>query len=126
MEKINKIFGFVLIIIGILSILANYYNVYPTIAVVVSMSFGGVLCIVSILQTYHYHHDHNPGLWWFVFSAIDALILVAAFYAYGLEMMSEKLAISIMTGLAPLMLPVIGTFIGDVGRIIIKSEPSAI
>jgi hypothetical protein len=44
----------------------------------------------------------------------------------GFGLIEDNLAISILTGLSPTLAPIMGVFLGDCGRIIIKAQPSVI
>ena len=90
--------------------------------------FSAFVGFVAVAQVYHHEEWHydNPGLFWFVYSAISGVVLIFVFYAAGFELIEEHSAISILTGLSPTLMPVMGAFFGDIGRILFKGEPSVI
>ena len=128
MEKINKKLGTPLIIMSLVCVVANYFNVLAMLAFAVNLVVGCLVGVVAMMEVYHYQvcQGHEPGWFWLVFSAIFGVILVATFYATGANLMNEHLSLSLMTGLSPALLPVIGVFFGDIGRILFKSEASVI
>ena len=129
MKKFNKTLGIILAILSIISFVANYFNVMDLPVTVVCFAFSVFVGFVAMMQVYHYQEwatDCNPGMFWFVYSATSGILLIGLVYATGFELIENQLAISIMTGFSPTLVPVIGIFVGDLGRIIIKSEPSVI
>ena len=128
MEKINKKLGIALAIVSVISCVANYFNVLILLAIVASFAFSAFVGFVAMMQVYHYEdwHCDNPGLFWFVYSAISGVVLISVFYMVGFELIEHHLAISILMGLSPTLAPVMGVFLGDCGRIIIKAQPSVI
>lgn len=128
MKKFNKKIGASLIIMSILSIVANYFDVLSTATTVISVILSAFVGFIVMMQTYHYqeHQEHNPAKFWFIFSVISGIVLVCMFYAVGLKLISNQIAQSLATGLFPLLIPAIGIFLGDVGRVVLKDEPSVI
>ena len=128
MKKINKKLGTVLAIVSIISCVANYFNVMVLPMVVASFAFSVFVSFVAMMQVYHYEnwHCNNPGIFWFAYSAISGVILISVFYAVGFELIENHLAISILTGISPTLAPVMGVFLGDCGRVLIKTQPSVI
>ena len=128
MEKINKKLGIALAIVSVISCVANYFNVLILPAIVASFAFSAFVGFVAMMQVYHYEdwNSDNPGLFWFVYSAISGVVLIFVFYMVGFGLIEDNLAISILTGLSPTLAPIMGVFLGDCGRIIIKAQPSVI
>ena len=124
MEKINLKFGIALEILGILSYLGNYYDVLAGPAIVMSISLSVFLGYVAMMQTFHTGHIciSNPGLFWFSYSSINGVVLICAIYATGMHLISEQLSVSLIYGLAPTLVPSIGVFLGDCGRILIGKQ----
>ena len=124
MEKINLKFGIALEILGILSYLGNYYDVLAGPAIVMSISLSVFLGYVAMMQTFHTGHIciSNPGLFWFSYSSINGVVLICAIYATGMHLISEQLSASLIYGLAPTLVPSIGVFLGDCGRILIGKQ----
>ena len=127
MKQFNKKLGIALVIVSILSVTANYFSILVNPALAVSSFVGFLAGIVTMIQVYHYQpsQDHEPGWFWLAFSTVYGIVLVAVFYATGTNLMKEHLALSLMNGLSPALLPIIGVFFGDVGRILIKGEAPA-
>lgn len=128
MEKFDKIFGVALLIMSILSCVANYFNVLATPAIVVNLVLVGLIVIVAVMGTYNYqpYHNHNPGKFWLIFCTVNGVILVGAFYALGCGLISQKCSLSIMVGPALSLIPYAGVLLGDCGRILFKHENSVI
>ena len=83
---------------------------------------------LAMMETYHYqsYHNENSSWFWFIFSAAFGVILVGNFYATGTRLINEQIGLALMMGLWPTILPVLGIFFGDIGRILFKGEPSVI
>jgi len=129
MKKINKKLGIILAISGILSGISNYFDVLATPILVASLLIAIFVAFIAMMQVYHYQAwstDCNPGTFWLVYSALGGAFFVFAFYAMGVKLISQSLSIAITMGILPILVPAIGLFLGNVGRILIKSEPSVI
>ena len=128
MKKINKKLAIVLASLCTISCAASYFNVLVLPAIVASFVLSAFVGFIAMMQVYNYEewHNDNPGMFWFVYSAISGVILISTFYAAGFKLIDDHLAISIMAGLSPALAPVIGIFLGDCGRSLIKAQPSAI
>lgn len=128
MKKFNKKLGIALAIVSVISCVANYFNVMTLPITVVSFAFSAFVGFVAMMQVYRYEdwHYDNPGLFWFVYSAISGVVLISIFYAVGFELIENHLAVSILTGFSPTLAPVMGIFFGDCGRALIKSQPSVV
>ena len=127
MKKTNNKFAAALCIMSLLSVAAIYFEFAATVVMVIALGFSAFISFVAMMCVYHYNgYDFNVGQYWFAYSAVCGVIINAAIFAHGTHIMGEHVAISIILGLIPSILPIIGIFIGDVGRILIKAEPSAI
>jgi hypothetical protein len=124
MEKINLKFGIALEILGILSYLGNYYDVLAGPAIVMSISLSVFLGYVAMMQTFHSGDISfsNPGLFWLTYSSINGVVLICAIYAAGIHLVGEHLSVSLIYGLSPTLVPSIGVFLGDCGRILIGKQ----
>lgn len=124
MEKISLKFGIALEILGILSYLGNYYDVLAGPAIVMSISLSVFLGYVAMMQTFHSGDISfsNPGLFWLTYSSINGVVLICAIYATGMHLIGEQLSVSLIYGLAPTLVPSIGVFLGDCGRILIGKQ----
>ena len=128
MKNFDKTLGIILAIVSILSCVANYFNVLTTLLLVTDFIVGIFATALSMMETYQHqpYFNRNSGWFWFLYSVSFAIILVGIFYATGLELLSEDLGLSLMMGLSPTILPTLGIFFGDIGRILFKGEPSVI
>ena len=128
MKKSNKKFAIALAIVCVISCIANYFNVMVLPVIVASFVLSAFVGFIAMMQVYHYEewHSDNPGSFWFVYSAVSGVVLISILYAVCLELVDNHLAISILTGLSPTLTPVMGIFLGNCGRILIKAQPSTI
>lgn len=128
MKNFNWIFGVVLAIVSILTIMANYFNVVTLFVTIVdamlSVSFG----FIAMLQVYHYQslQNHNPGKFWLIYSTCGGVVLIGVCYASIFNLVSKRFAVSTMIGLTSILIPIFGVLIGDIARVLTKSESSAI
>lgn len=127
MKKIDKILGIALMIVNILSCVANYFNVLATPLMVTSFVVGIFVMAIAMMETYHHqpYYNENSSWFWFIFSAAFGVILVMNFFATGIGLINQQIGLALMMGLWPTILPVLGVFFGDIGRIF-KGEPSVI
>ena len=129
MKKINKKLAIALAIVCMISCVANYFSLMVLPIVAVSFVFSAFVGFVAMMQVYTYQSwawDHNPGRFWFIYSAIIGVILISVFYAVGFGLIENHLGISVLTGLSPALAPVVGVFLGDCGRILFKTQPSVV
>ena len=128
MEKFNKWSRFILSAFCILKGIASYYDILSTPILSVTLGLSAIVSSITMLQTYNYqeYETHNSSLLWLIFSALNGTIIVATLYAIGCKAINEQVCKAILMGLSPAIFPVIGLFLGNCGRILIKSEPSTI
>ena len=128
MRKIDKILGIALMIVSILSCVTIYFNVLTTPVLVIGFVVGIFVMAIAMMGTYHYqsYYNENSSWFWLVYSAAFGVILVGNFYATGIGLIKERLGLSLSVGLSYAILPVLGVFFGDIGRILLKGEPSVI
>ena len=128
MKKVDKNLGISLAIVSILSCVANYYEILAIPALVISFILGVLAMTLAMMEAYHYqeYYNQNSSWFWLLYSVAFGIILTANFYATNLGLINEQLRSSIRIGLYPMILPVIGIFFGDIGRILFKGEPSVI
>jgi len=125
--KKNVKFAGALTITSLLTILALYFHVHPMAVLTFSMCLTMLISFIVMMSSYHYNgYDFNDGQFWFVYSALGGVIIIALLYTNGVHIINPHLAESAILGLAPTTIPVIGLFIGDCGRVLIKNEPSVI
>ena len=127
MRKIDKILGIALMIVSILSCVANYFNVLATPLIVAGAIVGIFAMTLAMMETYHHqsYYNENSSWFWLVYSATLGAILVGNFYSTGIGLINERLGLSLL-GLSYGILPVLGVFFGNIGRILFKGEPSVI
>ena len=122
MEKIkNKMLGCILILLSILCVLANYYDILRIPAIILGLLAAIAIAVVVCKRVYEYRSrfmgsDHK--IWWLTFTSIAAFILVIVFYGLGFDLITVKLAKSLLIGLAPMLIPILGVGIGLIIRFI--------
>lgn len=127
MKKIDKKLGIALAIVSILSCVANCSGVLSTPLAIIGFIVGIFSMTLAMMETYHWeYYNQNSSWFWFIYSAVFWVVLIANFYATGLEWVNKQFGLSLMMGLYPTILPVLGIFFGDIGRILFKAEPSVI
>ena len=127
MKKVNVKFGVALAIMSLLTVIAFYFEVATNLMFTISMGLSVFIAFAAMMGTYHYcGYGYSTGRFWFWYSSGGGGIIVASIYALGMHLLSEHLANSLLMGLFPSIIPVIGVFLGDCGRVIFKAEPSAI
>ena len=128
MKKIDKKLGIALAILSVISCVANYFNVFANPVLVTNFILGVLAMTLAMMETYHYreYYSQNSSWFWFIYSVVFGVVLIANFYATGLEWVNKQFGLSLMMGLWPTILPVLGVFFGDIGRILFKGEPTVI
>ena len=128
MKKFNIIAGIILLIASILTALAWYFNVLPNTALIVTGVIAAIVVFIAALEHFYHRewHEYNPGQFWSVWSAILAVIAVIVLYLRGFEVLDSHLAGAIITGAAFSVVPIVGVFFGDLGKVIQELRYSAI
>ena len=128
MRKIDKILGIALMIVSILSCVTIYFNVLTTPVLVIGFVVGIFVIAIAMMETYHHqpYYNENSSWFWLVYSAAFGVILVMNFFATGIGLINQQLGLALMMGLCPTMLPTLGVFFGNIGRILFKGKPSVI
>ena len=128
MERTNLKLAGALTILSLLTMAtAFFFEIAATLTLSISIFFAVFIAFVAMMSTYHYcGYGYSSGRFWFAYSAVGGVIIIASIYGAGMHLIGDHLAQSLIMGLFPTIVPVIGIFLGDCGRIIIKSEPSAI
>jgi len=127
MKKINVIFAGALTAMSLLTIGAFYFQVLPMIVLTITYCFSAFIAFAVMMSVYHYNgYDVNIGQYWLAYSAMGGVIIIALLYATGMHFINAHLAESIIVGMSPTTVPVIGLFLGDCGRIIVKDEAPAV
>lgn len=125
MRKFNLFVGIALAILSVLTILANYFNVIPVIITGTTVALSALCGLIAMLQVYYwveYLEDYNPGRFWSIYSAIGGVICIVVLNAMGFHLVTEKFGASALYGLTGTLFPIIGLFIGDIGRVLFRSE----
>lgn len=124
MEKIkNKVLAGILIVLSLLTILTDYYDngFVPVLFLAIGICAGVTVSIIVGLRVHSYRSrfmgpDHK--IWWLTFSSVAAFILVIVFYGLGFDLVTVKLAKSLLIGLSPMLIPILGVGIGLIIRFI--------
>lgn len=124
----NKKLGIALAIMSILTMIATYSDILATPVIAVNIILGALISLLIMLKVYHYRGfgEENSGRFWFAYSAVCGVVMIAVIYATGTHLISNHLSLSLISGLFPTILPIIGIFFSNIGRILIKNEPSVI
>jgi len=127
MKRTNVKFAGALVIMSILTIAAFYFGVAASLVFTISICLTAFIAFMAMMSTYHYcGYGYSSGRFWLWYSAVGGVIIIASIYASGMHLIGEHLAYALLMGLFPVIIPVIGVFLGDCGRIILKAEPSAV
>ena len=127
MEKVNVKFGVALAIMSLLTVVAFYFELATNLVFTISMGLSLFIAFAAMMGTYHYcGYGYSTGRFWLWYSAVGGVIIVALIYASGMHLISDHLALPLIMGLFPVLIPVIGIFLGDCGRVLFKAESSAI
>ena len=118
-KKFNRKAGVVLAILSILSGIAIYIGIdailYASIAV------SAIIAIIALLQVFNtelWLQEMNPTSQWLIIAAIAGIICIATLFATGTQAIPIKLGQAIFLGATPLMIPLLGAFLGNTGRIL--------
>ena len=127
MKRTNSKLAGALTIMSFLTIAALYFEFAAMVVLTIAVILAAFIAFVAMMGTYHYcGYGYSSGLFWFAYSAVGGVIIIASIYAAGMQIVSDHLAYSLVMGLFPVIIPVIGVFLGDCGRVIFKAEPSAV
>ena len=127
MKKVNVKFGVALAIMSLLTMVAFYFEVLSAVMLTISICLSAFISFIAMMNVYHYNgYGYNTGKFWFAYSAVGGVIIVALIYASGMHLISDHLTLPLIMGLFPVLIPVIGIFLGDCGRVLFKAESSAI
>lgn len=123
--KFNKIMGIILGILCFISCVANYFGVFVFLAI--AAVFSLFVAFFAMRQVYQYQKStgYNPGYFWEIYTICFGFIILYALCTSGFEKTENHVGIAIVTGLIPTLIPLLGAFLGDFGRVLIKSESSA-
>lgn len=128
MRKFNFIFGVVLLIVGILTSFAWFSNVLPNAALIANNIIACIAIVSITVQNYYYRewHGSNLILFWSIWSITAAVIALSAFYIEGFGILDQRLLMAIITSLKPSIAPIIGIFLGMMGKLIQEVRYSTI
>lgn len=120
-KKVNVILGAILAALSVLYIVSTLVVPLQSLAkpiLIIGLCVSAIIAVLAIPQVYHYqsYDSFNAGWFWFLYACIGAVLWVVSWYLYGFNVLDKMLATSILMGLVPSVLPVLGVFIGDVGR----------
>lgn len=127
MKKFNKFLAIVLAVVSLLTCVAMHLNVLVMPMVIVSAVVSITVAFVAMLQTVHYRkwHEYNPSKFWFVYSAVSGGLLIVGFYLHVFSILTADIT-SAAFGLGFMLTPVLGVFLGDIWRIIVLNEKTAV
>ena len=124
----NKKLGIALAIMSFISSITVYFDVMTVLTIAVSVILAALISILAMLQVYHHQEfgNQNSGIFWMCYSAIAGVIMIAIIYSTGLNLISDHLSLSLLSGMFPTILPAIGVLLGDIGRILFQGKSSTI
>ena len=125
MRKFNFLTAISLAVVSVLAVVADYFNVFAVPTFWVNVALSVIVGIFAFLQVWYYSvfEDHNSLMFWLGHSAIIGMIIVGVLFASGSNAIQENLTVSMVTGLAPNLFPVMGAAFGFYGRVVFKKEP---
>ena len=132
MLKTNKKWGMILAVLCIISCVTNMFNMLSLPvglpAIVMSFAFSAFVAFIAMMQTYQHEdrHCNSHTRFWLIYSAVSGIIVIVAFCAYGFNLIENHISASIMIGLIPALMPIIGVFFGNFGRVFLKGKPAAV
>ncbi len=129
MEKFNRNLGITLAILSILSCVANMFNMLGLPAIIASFAFSALVGCIAMIQTYHHDENllcDNHISFWIFYSVISGIIMFIVSCVGRFGWIENHIATSIIFGLIPTLMPIVGVFFGNFGRILFKGEPSVI
>jgi len=121
MKKVNRKLVAVLAVMSILLGLAVYFDKLLVPAIVVGTVVSIFVTFIAMMQVFHYQEwwgDGNPANFWIAVSAVAAAILVLSTFTIGLSHVFEQLWMSIAAVCCPMVVPAIGVFLGNCGRVL--------
>lgn len=120
MKKNNRILATVLAVASIIFGLVVYFDKLSTLPVVMVTVVSGVISFIAMMQVFNYQEwwGSNPANFWLAVSGVAAAILVFSSYAIGFNQIFEHIWIAFAAVCCPMILPVIGVFLGNCGRIL--------
>lgn len=124
MEKQKKVNLFLCAILAALSVLYIISSLLIPLQVIAKPVFIIGLCasafiaVLNIFQVYHYqsYDSFNAGWFWFLYALIGAVLWVVSACLCEFNIFGKMPTRSMLIGFLPLVIPVLGVFIGEVGR----------
>lgn len=121
MKKKAKILTWILVGFSILVGIAIYFDTLVIPAIVVGAAASVIVGFIVMMQVYNYEEwgwDYNPSLYWSCFAGVAAVILLGIFIAAGFNVMSKQLLPTMVAEACPFIVPVLGVFLGNIGRVL--------
>jgi CDP-diglyceride synthetase len=127
MVNSNWKFGIALVILSILTYLANYLDMLAVPAIVVNIGLSVFIGCVAMVQTLRYNDSdelsiYNPATFWLIYSSVNGVILVCVISALYKHLIDEQLSLALLYGISPMLIPSMGVLLGDHGRIIVGKK----
>lgn len=118
MKKGNLILVGILIILGILTGVARYFNVLLVPALVVSFVFAAFVVFVVTMEVYNHDYEDNPKKWWGIYGGIVATLFVVYILLDNYSKIPDVILVPFCYVIAIMIIPVFGIFLGMVARAI--------
>lgn len=119
LQKFNRRAGILLAVFSILTCLSSYFNVAYTVFMAISTILSFAISFIAMMQVYNMGHWIRLGNpFWLIYSSVVAIFMVVIIYSAGLHFISERISVSLLTGLSLMLFPCLGVFIGDFARIL--------
>ena len=118
MKKGNLILVGILIILGILTGVARYFNVLFVPALVVSLIFSIFVAFVVTMEVYNHDYEDNPKKWWGIYGGIVATLFVVYILLDNYSKIPDVILVPFCYVMAIMIIPVFGILLGMVARAI--------
>ena len=121
MKKRARIMLLVIVVVSILMGTAIGFDTLVIPAIVVGAAASVIVGFIVMMQVYNYEEwgwDYNPSLYWSCFAGVAAVILLGIFIAAGFNVMSKQLLPTMVAEACPFIVPVLGVFLGNIGRVL--------
>jgi len=120
-KKVNLSLWAILVALCVLYIISSLVVPLQVIAkpvLIIGLCVSAFIAVLNIFQVYHYqsYDSFNAGWFWFLRACIGAVLWVVSGCLCGFNILSKMSATSMLMGFVPLAIPVLGVFIGEVGR----------
>ena len=120
-KKVNLWLGAILAALSVLYITSSLVAPIQVIAkpvLIIGLCVSAFIAVLNIFQVYHYqsYDSFNAGWFWFIYASIGAVLWVVSGCLCEFNIFGKMSSRSMLIGFLPLLIPILGALIGDVGR----------